>query len=185
MIARWLDARLAYDGAQLRAHWILRHTGIVGDAIVAFRGACDVRDAEMADLEDLGGPGIRGEDMLHFLMERFDESSLEAAVLRQRLLAATAAELLRARGHAVTRDGDDLWFAGRKLSISIATRSPVSTLTHFALNVTTAGTPVPTAGLAELHVDPREYALGLLDAVLAEDRSIRTARAKVRGKGES
>jgi len=31
----WLDERIAYDGSQLRAHWILAKTGLAGDAAVA------------------------------------------------------------------------------------------------------------------------------------------------------
>lgn len=185
MIGRFVDATIAYDGSPLRAHWILRRFGIVGDAIVAFRGPCDVTDAEMADLEDLGGVGIRGADMLHFLLERFDECGLETAVLRQRLLAATVAEELARRERPVRRDGDDLWWDDRKLSISIATRSAVSTLVHFALNVTNAGTPVPTAALTELGIEPREFAEGVLARVVAEQASMATARAKVRAKGEA
>lgn len=185
MIARWLDDRIAYDGSQLRAHWILRRCGIAGDAVVAFCGPCDVRDDELADLADLAGPGIRGDDMLHFLIERFDDATLENAVLRQRLLAAIVGERLRARGHLVSRSGDDLWFAGRKLSISVATKSAVSTLMHFAINVRNAGTPVPTAALEELRVDPRAFAGEVLEALFGEEESIRIARAKVRGKGEA
>ena len=33
---QWLDDSLTYDGSQLRAHWILRHTGLRGDALVGF-----------------------------------------------------------------------------------------------------------------------------------------------------
>src|SRR5688500_15509042 len=116
METRWLAKRIAYDGAQLRPHWILRATGIAGDALVAFRGPCRVAPGEIADLEDLlHGPGIAGADMLHFLWETFDDGDLGRAVLRQRLLAARARETLqrlspRARRSArVTREGDDLW----------------------------------------------------------------------------
>lgn len=186
---RRLGERVDYDGAALRAHWILRTTGIVGDALVAFRGACDVSDAEMADLEDLGGPGIAGADMLHFLLERFDEASLEAGVLRQRLFAVLVGECLAELGAVVRRDGDDLFAAPdggaeRKLSISIATRSPVSSLMHFAVNVTTDAVPVPACGLIELGVEPDALADAVLARYVAEERGILLARAKVRAKGE-
>ena len=72
-----------------------------------------------------------------------------------------------------------------KLSISIATRSLVSTLMHFAVNVSNAGTPVATASLQDLDVDPAEFATLMLGAVVTEHDSILSARAKVRGKGES
>ena len=202
MIARWIDRVIAYDGSQLRAHWILQCTGIAGDALVAFRGPCRVADAEMADLEDLGGPGIAGDDMVHFLWESFDDAALTEAIWRQRLLTCIAAESLLATGagHAstggrgpdqptarpvVVRDGDDLFVGSGKLSISIATRSPVSTLIHLAVNVSPSGAPVPVASLAELGVEPEAFAREVLDRTAREVESVRRARAKVRAKGEA
>lgn len=185
MKTQFLTEEVAYDGAQLRAHWILRTSGIVGDALVAFVGPCAVLLAEMADLEDISGPGIAGDRMLHFLWERFDEATLEAGVLRQRLFACIVAEALAARGVVVSRSGDDLYHDGRKLSISIATRSPVSSLLHFAVNVTTDGTPVPTAGLLELGVTAEEFAEDVLRRVAGEEASMQDARVKVRAKGEA
>lgn len=182
----WIETAVAYDGSQLRAHWILRHCGLEGDALVGFRGPCAVVAAEMADLADLGGPGIAGADMVHFLWESFAHPDLLLAVHRQRLLSAQAAEVLRelAPGTAVRRDGDDLFVGAGKLSISIATVSPVSALLHFAVNATPGGAPVPTATLADLGVEPVRFAGALLQRVAVEQASIRAARAKVRAKGE-
>ncbi len=184
MNVRWLDQRIDYDGSQLAGHWILRQVGLVGDACVAFRGACKVSDAEMADVEDLGGPGIAGDDMLHFLLERFDDESPAAGILRQRLFACLVAESLAARGAPVRRDGDDLFVGPGKLSISIATRGPTSALMHFALNVGTAGTPVLTAGLDELGIDVEELARDVLERYRQEQAGVDAARTKVRAKGE-
>jgi len=185
LTCRYVAETIAYDGAALRAHWVFRHFGIVGDVLVAFRGPCRVSDAEMADLEDLGGPGIAGDDLLHFLWERFDDASLETAILRQRLLSCVAAEELRERGVDATRDGDDLFVESRKLSISIATRSPVSTLIHFAVNVRNAGTPVPTAALDEWAIAPESFARAVMSRVEREEAGIAAARVKVRAKGET
>ena len=141
----------------------------------------------MADLEDLlSGPGISAEDMVHFLVEVFDDGDLLRAVYRQRLLTALAFDTLRALAPSadLRRVGDDLFVDGGKLSISIATRSLVSTLTHFAVNVSNAGTPVDTAALEDLGVDPKVFGETLLAALVEEDQSIRDARAKVRAKGE-
>ena len=55
LITHWIDRRIAYDGSQLSAHWILAETGLAGDALVAFRGPCRVERAEIADL---GLPGV-------------------------------------------------------------------------------------------------------------------------------
>jgi hypothetical protein len=182
----WIDEPIAYDGSQLRAHWILHRTGLVGDALVAFRGPCNVTLAEMADLADIDGPGIAGDDMVHFLWESFARADLLLAVHRQRLLSAQAAEVLRELAPAaiVRRTGDDLWVGTGKLSISIATVTPVSTLLHFAVNATPGGAPVATATLADLGVPPRRFADALLEAAAAEQASIDDARAKVRAKGE-
>lgn len=185
MIVRWLEPTIRYDGAQLAAHWILRTTGIVGDALVAFRGPCGVAREQIADLADIDGPGIAGDDMLHFLWERFDDGDLERAVLRQRLLAVNAASALSARGVPIERDGDDLFVGGSKLSISIATRSLVSSLIHFAMNVTTRGTPVRTTALDELGIEVQPLAEDILSRVAVEEASIGLARAKVRGRGEA
>lgn len=186
MNARWLDERIDYDGSQLRAHWILDRTGICGDAIVAFRGGCDVARAEIADLADLDGPGIAGADMVHFVWEVFTAPDLLLAVHRQRLLSAQAREVLGelAPTARVRRDGDDLFVGNGKLSISIATASPVSSLIHFAVNATPGGAPVATATLLELGVDARAFADRLLARATAEQQGIATARAKVRAKGE-
>lgn len=186
MNTRWLSDPVTYDGSQLRAHWILDRTGLVGDAMVAFRGSCRVATAEIADLEDLDGPGIAGADMVHFVWESFAHPDLLLAVHRQRLLSAQAVEILReiAPAAPVRRDGDDLFVESAKLSISIATVSPVSALIHFAVNATPGGAPVPVATLQQLGVDVQQFAEALLRCAAAEQGGIEIARAKVRGKGE-
>jgi hypothetical protein len=82
------------------------------------------------------------------------------------------------------RDGDDLFVGAGKLSISIATVTPVSSLIHFAVNATAGGAPVATSDLQALSVAPAAFAQALLSRVAAEQASILTARAKVRAKGE-
>lgn len=186
MKTRWLDQIVRYDGAQLRAHWILQVTGVCGDAAVAFRGPCSVARAEIADLADVDGPGIAGDDMVHVIWESFAVTDLLLAVHRQRLLSAQAAEVLAALAPAarIVRQGDDLFVGAGKLSISIATVTPVSSLIHFAVNATPGGAPVPTATLAELGVAPVAFGQALLARMQQEQMSIGEARAKVRAKGE-
>lgn len=182
----WIDERITYDGSQLRAHWILERCRLVGDAMVAFRGPCCIVSGEMADLADLDGPGIAADDMVHFVWESFAAADLVLAVHRQRLLAAQAGEVLRelAPTAMVRRLGDDLWVGAGKLSISIATVSPVSALVHFAVNAGPGGAPVRIAHLGELGVDPSKFARRLLHCAVEEQASIADARAKVRPKGE-
>jgi hypothetical protein len=186
MRTHWLADLTAYDGSQLRAHWAMARTGVVGDVAVGFRGPCRVADAEIADLADVDGPGIAGDDMVHVVWETFTAPDLLLAVHRQRLLAAQARDLVAelAPGAVVLRDGDDLWVGDGKLSISIATVTPVSALVHFAVNASPGGAPVRTATLADLGVDPVVFGQELLTRCAEEQQSIAEARAKVRPKGE-
>lgn len=182
----WCDEPIDYDGSQLRAHWLWSRFGVADDAAVAFRGACRVARDEIADLADVDGPGIAGDDMVHLVWESFRESDLLLAVHRQRLLSAQALEVLTELGSRarVRRDGDDLWVGDGKLSISIATVTPVSSLVHFAVNASPGGAPVRTATLRELGVEPKAFGQALLARLADEQASIRIARAKVRPKGE-
>ncbi|MDI6878094.1 MAG: DUF366 family protein [Desulfitobacteriaceae bacterium] len=174
---------LGYDGSQLRSLFAYRSFGLQGDSLVVFRGPCRVEQDEMVDMEDVRAEDwIYSEDMLHFIVEHF-EMDLEKTIIRQRLLIATIKEELEKRGiTTLRRDGDDLFEEERKLSVSISTLSPVSTLIHCGLNVSDQNTPVPTVGLANFHV---EDVLGFGKAVAIryceEVRSMRAARCKVRG----
>ncbi len=174
---------LAYTGHQLRSHWIFDRFGLQGDAMVAFIGPCRVGLSEMVDLADVAaGEAIEAARMLHFIAEHFHRD-LHRAVLRQRLFICMVAERLAARGvtSAIRREGDDLYLDERKLSVSIATVSPVSAVMHVGLNVDPAGAPVPAVGLHELGVGPAALAEELLDAYRAELSDIDLATCKVRG----
>lgn len=178
MKAKFLETTELYDGSQLVSlRSYLKHE-LLGDSIVAWVGACDVSLEHMVDGEDLlEKAAIRGDKMVHFIVEKF-ESSLLAAVALQRLLASIVKDILAIE--RMTRDGDDLYLDGKKLSISIATQSPVSSLIHFAVNVSNGGTPVPTLSLEDLKVEPREFANEVMRRFVAEVASIREATHKVR-----
>jgi len=182
--------QLDYNGRQLAPHWIYRRFDILGDALVAFVGGCQVELGEMVDLEDVKNQApIYSPLMLHCIAEFF-QTDLELAIYRQRLLVITAKELLEElTGQPLRRNGDDL-YAPRsdgtpgKLSVSIATASPTSTLIHTGFNIQTGGTPVPTAGLDGLGVDVDSFATGLLHRYAAELSDIWLARCKVRAVSE-
>lgn len=183
---RYLDAEEAYDGSQLVSLRSYLQHGLLGDSVVAWVGACDVAIDHMVDGEDLvAGATIAGDRMLHFIIEKFD-STLLAAVALQRLFASVVRDELRASARnramadGLVRDGDDLYFEKRKLSISIATQSPVSSLIHFAVNVTNAGTPVSTLALEDLGVDPKPFAESVMKRFVREVESVVEATRKVR-----
>jgi hypothetical protein len=154
---------------------------VKGDAAVVFRGPADVRGKALVDLEDRAQEHlIRSADMLHLIVERFSVDLVEG-ILVQRLLASIVADLVRshAPGRDVRRHGDDVRVDGRKMTVSIATVSPVSTLIHFGINVDPAGAPVPAIGLGELGIDPAAFAPALLHLLDAELEGVADARSKV------
>lgn len=182
MHAQWLPHPIHYDGSQLRAHWIYEQTGLVGDSIVAFVGGARVEAAHMVDLEDRARQAwIASEQMLHVIIEHF-QFALTPTVMLQHLFVALVADALRARvpDCVVRRCGNDLFDGEAKLSVSVATASPVSTLIHFGINLLSVNTPVVTRGLAEYGIEPRPFAAELLRAYPQEVAAILHARAKVK-----
>jgi len=130
MNRRFLSEEIPYTGRELCSLWAYRRHGLQGDSVVAFLGPCDVATEALVDEADRKeGAFIRSARMLHFIAEHFDRD-LEKAILRQLLLVGLVqAEIHRTLGTAVLdRRGDDLFCRGRKLSVSIATLSPVSAL---------------------------------------------------------
>ncbi len=180
----WLPEKIPYTGAELAPHWISKRTKVFESAIVAFRGPCRVETGEMVDLEDSrAGRFITAKEMVHFLGEWFD-GSLELAVARQRLLIAGFAEHLRARldaatAHTLIRRGNDLYVGEKKLSVSIVTATPVSTLFHFGVNIDASGAPVDAIGLVELGINPEDMAKDVLKLWTEEWEGMAKARCKV------
>ncbi|MBX3022626.1 MAG: DUF366 family protein [Bdellovibrionales bacterium] len=183
---KFLETSEQYDGAQLASlrNYLKHH--LLGDSVVAWVGPCDVHVDHMVDGEDLlAHARICGSEMLHFIVETFD-TSLFAAVGLQRLLASLVKDELQVLARnkdlarSLTRDGDDIYAGTRKLSISIATQSPVSSLIHFAVNVVNKGTPVETLALEDLQVDAKSFAEAVMERFTTECESIRQATQKVR-----
>jgi len=131
-----LDERLDYDGNQISSLWAYNLADVQSDSIIAFRGACDVKIEHMIDLEDKKqGDMIFSTDMLHFIIEHFDSTDLKLIYARQRLFTAIVHEILSSRFLDIERMGDDLFIKGKKLTVSIASTSPVSQKIHFGINV--------------------------------------------------
>lgn len=185
MIAKYVDSVKHYDGTQLGSLWAFRNFGFQGDSIVSFRGSCDVSIKHMVDLADVrANDSIYSEDMLHFIVEHFD-MDLEKTIVRQRLLISIIKELLEElTGCKLKRSGDDLYLNTRKLSVSIATLSPVSSMIHTGINISSKNTPVPTVSTLDLGwpvTHCQELATEIANRYAAEMDSIKLARCKVRG----
>lgn len=179
------EKRTDYDGAQLAPHWIYKNFDLSGDALVAFIGRCAVAPERMVDLADLKeGKRIFSESMLHFIGEFFD-TDLTRTILLQHLLVSLAQQeiTIRVKTPTLIRAGNDLYEGDSKLSISVATASPVSTLLHFGINISSRNTPVKTKGLTDYGLDPGAFARSLLETFKHEIEGVAVARSKVRAVG--
>lgn len=183
MKTKLIEEEIKYIGSQLQPHWIYKNFKLQGDAIVAFIGECEVKLTEMVDIEDvINNEPIYSKSMLSFITEQFNINLVEG-VFRQRLLICIIKELLEKRGVFVVRNGDDLMINGRKLSVSIATKSTTSILIHTGLNIESEGAPVKASGLtSELGItDIRAFAQEVMTDYAEELKDIELASTKVRG----
>jgi hypothetical protein len=154
--------------------------GISGDAVVAFRGRCNVTGDDLVDMEDRRlGNVVAADSMLHFIVEVFGVG-LPGMVFCQRLLCAVVKDLLKGKGVDIERRGDDLFSGKGKLSVSVATVSPVSGLVHLGLNIVKDGVPVEAACLEDLGVEPVALASEVLSCFVGEIEGSLDAARKVR-----
>ncbi|WP_010479167.1 DUF366 family protein [Thermococcus zilligii] len=178
------EGRIDYDGSAIRSHWAYRNFGILGNSLVVFRGKCDVRVEEMIDIEDLRqSKEIKSDDMVHYIIEVFDLVNALFASTLQKLFIAKLCEVLEQYGVKTGRKGDDIYVNGRKLSISIATVSPVSVKIHIGINVEAKGIPagVDAIGLKELGImDIEDFMERTGKALVAEFEKVKKDSLKVR-----
>jgi hypothetical protein len=182
MKSQYIQENIVYTGEQLQSNFAYRRCGILNDSIIAFSGTCDIQKEHMVDIEDLrAGNAIYSESMLHFIIEHF-KADLEHAVLRQMLFAGLAKDAIdTAVGKCIVRcEGSDLYDGDAKVSISVATRTPVSAVIHFGINITSYNTPVKTRGLKDYGIEPVGFAQELLQAYVLLDDMVQKARCKVR-----
>lgn len=179
---KFIKQRITYTGQQLSSHWLYKNFNLQGDALVSFIGPAEVKDylVDMVDRKEK--KIIRSSLMLHFIAEHFD-LDLEKTILRQRLFIGLLAELINqlAKRNIIERRGNDLYSRGRKLSVAIATLTPVSTIFHVGLNILSAGTPVKAIGLQDLSISPRTLAIKILKLYSQELQGVNLSRVKVRG----
>ena len=177
---RILDGIVPYTGLELHSGWVRERTGFEGDAAAGFVGPCHVPTENLVDLDDArAGEFIRAASMAHVIVEH-PGCALDAAVLRQRMLVVLLGELLAGAGRPTRRDGDDLYYEERKLTVSIAAPSSGASLIHLGINVDPQGAPVPAAGLREMGLDARAVLQDLLARYARELESAAHATTKVR-----
>lgn len=190
MKSLFIEKEISYNGEQLKSLFAYMNHQIQGDSIVAWCGPCHIPFSRMIDGEDvLAQSKISSDLMVHFIVEIFHQG-IFTAVSFQRLISSivkdTFCEYLQKQNISVanvTRRGDDIYVDFKKLSISIASTSTLSSMIHFAVNITNEGTPVSTCALMDYKIDPKEFANKVLEQVQKEWIDIAQATVKVRPLG--
>ncbi|MCZ7358295.1 MAG: DUF366 family protein [Candidatus Methanoperedens sp.] len=184
MIFKILTDTIEYDGSQIAPLWAYG-IGIKGDSIVCFHGPMDVTFDNMKDIEDRkAGKTIQGDDLIHIIVERFDSpASMRLAYYMQRLLVVCIRDVLEKHGIETTRNGDDLFVNGKKLTVSIASAGVASEKIHCGINITTEGTPadVKTSALLDFGIkDWKTIAHGIAEKFVHEIEDIEGDIAKTK-----
>lgn len=186
MQALFSENKETYDGSQLRSLYAYLKYGVLGNSILSWTGPCRVSFEHMVDGEDLLAESpIEGDEMLHFIIEIFDRD-LFSGVAVQRLFTSIIRDYLQEAAHhslgkvSLEREGDDIFWGEKKLNISVATKSPVSTMIHLAINCTNRGTPVDTCSLEDFKLSPENVSKDVMAKFQREYESMLKATHKVR-----
>ena len=154
--------RHKYVGEELNHLWFTSVFGAdaYGNITVTWRGPMDVRLENVKDqterLEWRAGARIRGPDLYHVVTE-FPQIGNDLPLMYsfQALLAQELAMALGMRGGQAEVKGSDVYVGDGKLNVGVCAAWGVSCTMHFAVNLTTKGTPsipkgVDARGLSEL-----------------------------------
>ena len=177
------EENIKYTGKELSPHWILSKFKLYGDSIVSFAGEVEVPIDNMVDVEDrINNEPIYAKSMLNFIIEHFDYSIKEIALAQILFIQSIREVFLDDYNVNLKRDGDDLFYEGRKLSVSIATKSIVSGLIHTALNIDCTGAPVKASDLKEIGIkDIKILAQKIMKRYSDNIEKINFAITKVKG----
>lgn len=186
MHTKFIEQETKYSGEELAPHWIYKNFHLQGDAVVAFRGECEVKLTEMVDIEDvINNEPIYSKCMLSFIMEQFNLGLVEG-VVRQRMFMCIIKEVLENKigdRFKIIRRGDDIFVEGKKLSVSIATKSMTSVLIHVGINIDPTGAPIDAIGLELLGItDIKGFADEIMQRYSSEIDDIILASTKVTGR---
>ena len=177
------EEKIKYTGKELSPHWILSRFKLYGDSIVSFVGEVEVPIDNMVDVEDrINNEPIYAKSMLNFIIEHFDYSIKEIAMAQIILVQSIREVFLDEYNITLKREGDDLFYDGRKLSVSIATKSVVSGLIHTALNIDCTGAPVKASDINEIGInDVKILAQKIMKRYSDNIEKINFAITKVKG----
>lgn len=177
------EENIKYTGKELSPHWILSKFKLYGDAIVSFIGEVDVPIDNMVDVEDrINNEPIYAKSMLNFIIEHFDYSIKEITLAQILFIQSIREVFIDDYNINLKRDGDDLFYEGKKLSVSIATKSIVSGLIHTALNIDCSGAPIKASDLNEMGIkDVKTLAKKIMKRYSDNINNVNYAITKVKG----
>ena len=177
----FLESQFPYLGGELKSLFLYEKGLKEASGLLSWIGPCDVSTEALVDQADRENNDlIFSENMVHFIGEFFHRE-IFYGIMVQRLMAEIIKTYLneKCEGFKFRREGDDLYSERKKLNVSIATVSPVSSLVHFGVNVSSKNTPVETIGLEDLKIDPVIFAKDILSLMKNEIESIESASVKV------
>ncbi|MDP1551772.1 MAG: DUF366 family protein [Methanobacteriaceae archaeon] len=169
IICQFVEENMCYDGSQIRPLWALDKLNIKGSSIISWIGPMEIDPLKIIDVEDTGIE-IKSDKMIHFIVEHFDSqpTNIKLCYHRQRILVMILKDLISKWGVQSTRNGDDLFVDGGKLTVSIASISSTSMKIHLGVNITSEGTPkdVKTKGILEIEGVNEKNIIELINNVL-------------------
>lgn len=169
IICQFVEENMCYDGSQIRPLWALDKLNIKGSSIISWIGPMEIDPLKIIDVEDTGIE-IKSDKMIHFIVEHFDSqpTNIKLCYHRQRILVMILKDLISKWGVQSTRNGDDLFVDGGKLTVSIASISSTSMKIHLGVNITSEGTPkdVKTRGILEIEGINEKNIIELINNVL-------------------
>ena len=159
--------QIVYKGSQLAPMFAYNKSAGTAN-VVFFRGPMVLDTADMVDAEDVvANDFIRSQDAINIIAE-LPFVDLVGGVALQRIMIRKIADYLQTLSESNLLwwdiQGDDIKFKSqgadyKKLSVSIATKSPASVLIHIGLNIT-AGPNAPS------------FAASLTDFLVLDDAKI-------------
>ena len=180
---KWIDGN-EYDGSQINPSWAFQEFKVKDSTIVSWVGPMNILGDNLIDYEDVG-LDIKGNLMLNFIVEHFDEQpgNLKLAYHRQRILVMITRDKLLDYGIKTTQDGDDIFINGKKASVSIAAKTLTSVLIHFAINIISEGAIIEVSSLGDDTTisNYEEFAKKLMISYINEIEDIKLATTKVWG----
>lgn len=174
---------IPYDGTQLRHLFAYEKFGLLGTSLVAWCGPCHVPFEKMVDGEDkFSKSEIRGDSMLHFIGEFFHQDIYFSVALQRMFAALVLRQILELKPQllkSLSIKGDDIYMGKKKLSISIASITGFSSMLHFAINIESKGTPVPTISLKEMGIPVHKLVQSVFEEFDREYSSLVEATEKI------